>query len=448
MNATDVSTPSTGVYDSKASDLDYYRIAQVLIAEYHIITFKGTMFLYDEGFYREDSGTIDKAIIHHLLQCGLGGKASFTNPTSQINHIITSLTTEPDYPFNKQPYLIPVKNGVIKIDNKGCVELFDHSPEYMFTYQLPTNYNPNADIKQVVDYLASTGCDRNILLQLPAQTILSKWGRIYKKCYLLKGQKNSGKTTFLKMLNMRFFGKDNCSNIALQDLVNEKHSLSGIVGKLVNISDDLPRIKLDDVGQFKALTGGGIISINRKYHDPYSYENDTTFIFAANEYPPVTQDDPAYWERWCLIEFNKAYGIDPMFEERTFDDEFMSGFLNLVIERMQAIMKYGIISDPFTVTREKWLNDSDPFYRYIHTRLERDVESFIVTADLYNHYLNQCKVSNIVPFPVEKFGSKIQDFGGVKRQKKVDGKTKWGYQGFRIPESQDIMIDSALKSLS
>ncbi|MGA2919265.1 DNA primase family protein, partial [Methanoregula sp.] len=264
--------------------------------------------------------------------------------------------------------------------------------------------------------------------------------------YLLKGQKNSGKTTFLKMLNMRFFGKDNCSNIALQDLVNEKHSLSGIVGKLVNISDDLPRIKLDDVGQFKALTGGGIITINRKYHDPYSYENDTTFIFAANEYPPVTQNDPAYWERWCLIEFNKAYGIDPMFEERTFDDDFMSGFLNLVIERMQAIMKYGIISDPFIVTREKWLNDSDPFYRYIHTCLERDVESFVVTGDLYNHYCKCCKDASIVPLSTKEFCSRLQTRGGKKVQRAVDGKTKWGYQGFRIPESQDIMINSALKS--
>jgi putative DNA primase/helicase len=428
--------------------LDYYEIANALISEYHIISFKGTMFLYKDGIYGEDNGTINKVIIRTLLEYGLKGKDSFTNPTQQIRHIINGLTTEAEYPFNKQPYLIPVRNGMLKLDTRGSVVLLAHSPDFLFTFQLPINYNPDADTKHVVDYLNSTGCDRNVLLQIPAQTILSKWGRHYKKCYLLKGQTDSGKSTFIDLLNIYFFGKGNCSNIPLHALVNDSHSSSAIVGKLANICDELQKIKLEDVGLFKNLTGGGIVTINRKYHDPYSYENDTTFIFAANEYPPVSQNDPAFWGRWCLIEFNERFEKDPTYEERTFTDDFMSGLLNLVVERTQAIMKYGIISDPYNVTRDKWLNDSDPFYRYIHTSLERDVESFIVTADLYSHYSKYCKDAGIVPLSTKEFCSRLQTRGGKKVQRAVVGKPKWGYQGFRIKESQDIIIDSGLESSS
>jgi P4 family phage/plasmid primase-like protien len=419
-------------------DLDFPKIAQALIFEYQIVSFKGSNYIYKDGMYREDIGTINKAIVKTVLfGCGSKGKESIINPTSQINHIITSLTTiEGSYPFNAQKNVIPVRNGVIKIGTNGTVELLEHSADYRFTYQLAVDYNPDVDTSAVVDYLNTTGCDKDVLLQMAAQTLLSKWGNTYKKCYLLKGEKNSGKTTFLDLLNMRFFGKENCSNIPLHKLINDNHSSSGIVGKLVNICDELSKIKLEDVGQFKSMTGGGMINIDRKYHDPYSYKCDVTFIFAANAYPPVSEDDPAFWERWMLVEFNEAHDIDPTFEERTFTDTFMSAFLNLVIERMLSINKVGIKSDAWNITREKWLKSSDPFYRYIRTCLERDVEAFHVTAELYSHYERHCKASNQVAFSLKEFAIKLQDFGGVQHQKTVDGIRKWGYQGFRIKKAQ------------
>jgi P4 family phage/plasmid primase-like protien len=420
-----------------ASEIDYTKIAHELIDEHSIVTFNGTLYLYKDGFYREDKGTINQKITHRLIDSGLGGKNSFTTPSNQINHIIRTLTSESEYPFDKKASLIPVRNGVIKIGNDGAVELLAHSANNRFTYQLPISYKRQTNPTPVIEYLKSTGCDQDLLIQIPSQSILSKWGKTYKKCYLLKGEKNSGKTTFLKMLNTKFFGKENCSNIPLQDLINEKHSLYGIVGKLVNISDDLPRIRLDDVGQFKALTGGGIISINRKYHDTFSYENDTTFVFATNDYPPVSQDDPAFWERWCLIEFNNAHEIDPTFEERVFDDEFMSALLNLVIENIQKIIKGTIKSDLYTVTRGKWLNGSDPFYRFIGTRLEFDGDSCIKKSELYTEYQNYCKEQEIVSTSLKDFSSLMIKHGAKNCQPTIDGKRQRCYQGFRIK-----MLDS------
>ena len=351
--------------------------------------------------------------------------------------IIKSTTSERDYPFNKANDLIPVKNGVIKIDSvTGKVTLLEHSPLYRFDWQLPIVYDPNANPDAIMAYLQSLGCDVDLLLQIPAHAILSMGGSIYKKCYLLKGEKNSGKTVFLKMLNTKFFGRSICANIPLQDLINEKHMTSGIVGKVVNISDDLPSIKLDDVGQFKALTGGGDITINRKYCHPFSYECRTLFVFASNSYPPISKDESAFWERWILIPFNESFPIDPTIEERTFTDDNMSALLNLVIKRIFDIKKAGVKSDSWERTRALWLNGSDPFFRYINTQLERDIEAYVPCDNLYKHYQKECKKSDIVPITKKEFGSRIQRIDVNKRQKTIKGKKTWCYFGYKIKTSQ------------
>jgi putative DNA primase/helicase len=429
-----VSSPCGGAQNC---GLDYYKIAESLISEYRIVSFKGISYLYENGTYKQDFGKLDKAIIRTLIQNRLGGKDSFTNPTSQIKYIINGLTSEDEYPFNKQKNLIPVRNGVLRVNNEGSIDLLDHSPDHRFTYLLPIDYNPTADVNPVIEFLNSTGCEKDILLQIPAQGLLSKGGMCYKKAYLLKGVKHTGKTTYLNLLNKKFFGMENCSNVSLHDLISDSHASSALVGKLMNVSNELSRVSLSDLGRFKEMTGGGVMSVNRKYYDPYSIECDTMFVFATNAYPSVVDtDDYAFWERWMIVDFTETHKIDPLFEERTYTDAFLSAFLNLVIERMLQILKEGIKSDSWEIIKAKWLNDGDPFYHFVSTCLERGNEFFIVGADLFAHYEKYCEAMDDFPISVKEFGIKIQELGALHRQKTIGGKPKRGYIGYRIKDQQ------------
>ncbi len=428
----EASSPCGG---AQYSTINYPKNAQALISEYSILTFEGKNYVYKNGVYREDKGTINSAITQLLLNCGLKGTASFTSPSQQIRCIISTSTVVDENPFNKRNDLLPVRNGVIKIDSNGKIELMDHSPEYRFTYQLPINFDSKVDKSAVIEYLTSTGCDVEILLQIPAHAMLSKRGMNFKKCYLLKGEKNSGKTVYLNLLAKRLFGKDNCSSLALDELANNTHASFGLVGKLVNICDELPRMKLYDLALFKRLTGGGVASINRKYCDPFEWDCDTTFIFAANYYPDVP-NDPAFWERWILVDFNEAFKIDPTFEEKVFTEEFMSAFLNLVIERIIAIKKSGIKYDSWKLVREKWLHSSDPFYRYFCTSLVRDDEAFTVTADLYAHYNKHRETSEEMPYlTIEDFGRKMKAYGIEKGQRTSKGHKRQCHLGVKLKDA-------------
>jgi putative DNA primase/helicase len=272
----------------------------------------------------------------------------------------------------------------------------------------------------------------DILLQIPAHILLSTIHGSYKKAYLLKGGGNSGKTTYINLLNSHFFGVDNCSNIKLQELINDRFKPAGLVGKIANIADELSKIKLGDIGKFKEITGGGRITVERKFEHPYSYQNKAVLIFATNEYPPVDDVDDAFWQRWEILEFKKSFPIDPSFESRIFTHKNLSAFLNLVIDRLKAIIKAGGLKQGRNLeeTKRMWLYDSDSVYRFKHTCLIRDIHTTIVKQDLYSRYLIYCEEKENPPVSQKDFSIKMQRFGAVDVQiDKGEGRVRC-FRGF------------------
>ena len=95
-------------------------------------------------------------------------------------------------------------------------------------------------------------------------------------------------------------GKSNVSAVALQDLSGRFKS-SVLDGKLANISDDLSSKDLKNTGMFKQLCAGGLITAEKKFKDPYSFENRAKLIFATNMVPISGHKSPAFYRRWLLI---------------------------------------------------------------------------------------------------------------------------------------------------
>ena len=414
--------------------VDYPAIAQELCEEYHPISYNKQIYIYtDDGTYKINNSEIENAIIQKIKERRHSGTKSFTEPIKQILTLIWADTSVNDYPFNNVTNKIPVNNGVLTIDVKTKnISLESHSPKFLFTYKLPVDYNTDVNPNEITDYFKSLDVDMTLLLQIPAHSLLSMMGKNYKKCYLLKGHRNSGKTTYLNLLEKGLFGNANSSNIPLHEIVNDRFKASGLVGKIVNIADELPRIRLGDLSRFKALTGGGTILVERKYQNPFSIQNKAVLIFATNDYPPITDiDDEAFWSRWGLIEFNKMFDVDPTFEERIITPENCSAMLNLVLKRMIEIDESGRInSQSIKEVKDMWLHGSDPLYRFISTRLKRDIDGLIGKTELYGLYKQYCKENNEIPVSDIEFNRKMIEHGSLLKQKVVNEKRFRCYLGF------------------
>ncbi|PKG32911.1 phage/plasmid primase, P4 family [Methanoregula sp.] len=421
---------------------DYSNIANYIRDECSVLSFKKSLYRYQDGIYVEDDGYLDSRITTELLQRGIASDGRITNAAAQVRHYLTYAKVETEYPFNLHPNAIPVRNGVLKIDfTTGTTTSEPISPAYRFNYQLAAAYDASANSEPIKEYLDSLGVDTNILLQIPAHAMLGMLGRQYKKAYFLQGTKNSGKSTFIDLLVQHLFGSPVCSSVSLQALLFDKFRLAELNGKIINSYADLSDQKLRDIGVFKTLTGGDTITVERKFKDPFQMKNKALLVFSANKYPKITTGDDAFWDRWIALEFKKAFKVDSTFTERTFTDANISGLLNLVLQQMQKIIKDGLTTtDSVEFT---WLNDASSSHRFIQEELERCKDAVLVKADVFHMYTEFCDDGDYEIESQRALTEAMLRSGALSVRPMVGKKQQHCYQGYKIKGVDPVYPDKA-----
>ena len=422
---------------------DYNHIANCLRDTHQVLSFNKTLYRYQDGIYVEDAaGFLDSCIVNELLERGIDEKGRVTMAAQQVRHYLTFGKVETEYPFNIYPDAIPVRNGILKIDfATGLTMLLPFSPEYRFNYRLNVVFNADADGTPILNYLDSLGTDTNILLQIPAHALLGMLGRVYKKAYFLKGSKNSGKSTFVDLIVRHLFGIPVCSSVSLQALLFDRFRLAELDGKIINAYADLSDQKLRDIGLFKTLTGGDQFTVERKHRDPYQMKNKALFLFSGNKYPKIDAGDEAFWDRWIALEFSKSFNVDPTFEEKTFTEINISGFLNIVLIKMQEIIKSGSITVTDSVEKQ-WLNDASSCHRFIQECLERHNKAVLIKADAYKKYVEFCDMGDYEVEAQRALTDAIRTRGALTgSQFTIKGKREHCYQGYRDKHQEPVYPD-------
>lgn len=431
--------------EEKNAGVDYYAIAQELLHNGDLLSFNGTVFRYRDGIFREDNGQLESQIQTILQYRGMGAKEKVTTATAQVKHYILFDAPHFEYPFNQSPNAIPLENGVLLLDlETGTANLVNHSPEYRFNYKLRVKYDPAARTEPVLAYLNSLGVDKDLLLQIAAHSLLSMLGRVYKRAYFLKGDRDSGKSTFIRLVTHKLFGQATCSNISLHDLLFDRFRLADLDGKIVNAYADLADSKIGNLGLFKALTGGDAVTVERKHKDPYSMVNRAVFLFSANRYPKIKGGDDAWWSRWIAVNFERSFPRDPDFEARLFTEEFVSGLLLLVIERMTAIIRSKELITTDSVERD-WLSDASSGYAFVRDCLERCKGAVLVKRDLYASYVEYCHEAEFEIESQKDITELLKQAGAIDAYPKLNGKQEHCYQGFKLRGLSPIFPDAVRK---
>jgi len=395
-------------------------------------------------------------LINHIIINGYRG--SFSSPqqatgySTEIIHYLTYENPETEYPFNEYGNIIPVENGLLKLDFEAeNVELIPYNPEYKFNFKLPINYDPAADpepldevIRGYVDPDEREGengkgetiklgySDVNLLYQIPAQAILQMVGAAtFKKAYILQGDAHAGKSSYLELLS-RVFGEATISDVSLQTLVTDRFALADLEGKLLNCYDDLADIPLREGGIFKTLTGKYHHRIQRKGKQGYNATIKAVHVYTCNT-PPTFSDsianDTAFWERWEFVNFTNLFEIDPYFYDRVFTPENLAGFFNTVINTAISIKKNGklLIDSAAGEAREKWQSNADPLYKFIEGQLSKESTKTIYLdktkfLQAYTKYCNDKKVDpGKIPGSVTMFTKLLFKYEIMTKQIKIDG---------------------------
>ena len=244
-----------------------------------------------------------------------------------------------------------------------------------------------------------------------------------KKAFLLvdaEGKEgDTGKSTYIRLLQ-KLIGRENYSTVSLQELTdpNYRFRASRIYGKLANFYPDLPEKAVSNIGQFKALTGGDVITIERKHKEPFEWLPYTKHVFSCNIPPLVKGGDRAFWNRWIVIEFEGNFEKKIEYFEETLLGEAPYTLLLGIIAFGKVIargFKFSFEGTPEDAKR-KWLMRCDNVYAFIQSMIEdgvlvEDREGRIKNKELYEMYCEWCKEREENPVDIRAFPNRLRMLG-------------------------------------
>ena len=331
------------------------------------------------------------------------------------------------------------RNGLLNLDT---LKLEPHDPEKFFLTQIPHNYNPNAKSELFENFMRSVFPEQYhaVLQEFVGYCLLPDCR--FEKALVIVGREGTGKSTFLEAV-WNAFGRGNVANFSIQQLETERFARVELLGKFVNIYNDLPYETIEDSAIFKQLTSGDPINVEKKFHQPFQAKMHTKMIFAANQLPKPRDWSGAFFRRWIIVEVNSAEGrqIDPLMKEKLKSEEVAEAILAWAVEGLQRLLKNGKFSYDFTVEEiaEKYESMADSVARFVNECLEEAVDGRIPKDELYQRYLEFCEENGAIAVGKIEFGRKLKAKIRVS-EKKSGNKRYWTGIRYKMPEIEQEEI--------
>lgn len=352
------------------------------------VTFNDKIYAYDpdKGVYVPGEGIIN-AVINEI--CNIcGHPSSIKTVQGFAGAHLKGINLYTTYPFNQTPNRIPFSNCTIRLVGNEWVRE-DVKPEDMVTWRLNVRYDPDVSIDNILSVLTEWVAEDDVksLINIPAQALLQMTcSQPYKRNYLLLGEHDAGKSTYIDLLQA-FFGTDRCAEVPLQ-LIGTRFKNAELEGKLLNIYDDLSDKEINNLGAFKKLTGRFQHPIERKGQDSYEGLIKCVHVFSCNKPPQLNiTDDDAFYSRWQPLLFPNSFPRDPLWFTKNVTPSVLSGFANLILLRYIELIGNGLETDQ-TIEEIKnfWLRESMPEYAFIKDCLEEGIGFTLQIAECYELY--------------------------------------------------------------
>lgn len=394
--------------------------ARFIIKEHNTIYTNGQLCIYDEdqGFYDPNNRLIKHTMIKLFNNISM----------SKRNEVFDYLTIEAPQKEQSSRRYILFKNGVYDLAER---KLLPHSPDYVISNMIPWDYKEDAYDELVDKTLNRLSCGDQQIRTLIEECIGYCFYRDTKlgKCFILTGEKNNGKSTFIFMLNT-LLGDDNYSSVDITNLAREL-DIASLANKLANIKDDIADNYMDglNVSLFKQVATGNRCRGKFLYNDPFDFYPYATLIFSANSIPRIKDPTGAVTKRMVIIPFNAVFtkedpDFDPFINEKLCKSECMEYLVKIGIDALLNVINRNGFSECKAADEEmnayKLSNDS--VLGFIQEYTAESIENQSV-ASVYSAYELFCANNGLKPTTQIMMSKKIKTVAGydVKRTR-MNGK--------------------------
>lgn len=391
----------------------------------HVVKINGQLHIYKDGIYTNGYKEIETDMIQHIPNL----------KKMQRREVLDYMELIVDEKEQSEANLIAFNNGIYDL---ATGELLPFSSETVITNKIPWDYKPDAYNELADSTLNKLACNDMTIRALLEECIGYCFYRRNElgKAFILTGDKNNGKSTFLDIVKT-ILGDKNISALDLKEL-GDRFSTSMMFGKLANIGDDIGDdfLQGSQVSIFKKIVTGNRIKAERKGQDPFEFNPFIKLLFSANDIPRMKDKTGAVLRRLVIIPFNARFSkylpdgvtidpdFDPFIKYKLIQKESIEYLIKLGVEGLKRV----ITNNEFTKSEkvqsqlDEYEEENNPIIAFIADTGADMIENE-PTADVYKRYQVFCAENAMTPMSNIVFSKQINKrLGFMVKQQKINGK--------------------------
>jgi P4 family phage/plasmid primase-like protien len=347
--------------------------------------------------------------------------------------------------FDANPYIINLNNCLLDI---MTLKQREQTPDYLTMSKLPITYDSTAECLRIEKFLGEVIQDPHKLKE-----VLKFWAYVllkdcrYEKALMLLGGGSNGKSVLIKLFE-EAVGKDNCCNLSLHELEEDRFGRARLFGKTLNTYADNKSQRLKETGNLKTTISGDTVEGQEKFKPRFKFRPQAKLVISTNN-PPQTDDRThAFYRRWLIVMFERTFiptddthepnRIDPDLITKLTTQEELTGFLNLGLKYLPILIKEnGFTAEPIDKVKKEYEQKADHVSRYLQEcciidSTKKDYST--KTTELYSHYVRICtEIMQVRELDENVFGSKLVEHGVLHKRRRIKkgegGKMEYVYDG-------------------
>ncbi|MGU8532111.1 phage/plasmid primase, P4 family [Clostridium perfringens] len=339
--------------------------------------------------------------------------------------------------FNRNPYLVNVRNGLLDIRDMSFNE---HTPSYLSTVQLNVEYNPQVDCPQFKKFLNEVLDCKLIPLVQEIVGYLLTTNTASQKAFVFWGPARTGKSTLLWVVEYLLLGKKNVSNIPWQE-IGDKFKTAELLGKLANVFSDLPSKSIDDTGIFKVVTGEDYLMAEKKNKNPFKFKPFARLVFSCNELPRNYVDrTEGFYRRLIIVPFSRQ--IEKSKIDKSLKYKFQrekEGILNWALEGLKRLYENNFEFSENELTdgvKKEYKRENNNVISFVEECCELDGLFLCSRIEIYEAYKEFCVEAGLKALSQIKFNKELEGNFNITRSR--SGKLRL-WNGVRI-KLDDLII--------
>lgn len=396
---------------------DMIMTSEVLVNKLDIHYYRSKLFFKSDDHYISDENLLLRAI-DQLIKL----KPNQHKELKELFKIKSNLQDDDDLP-------VQFNNGYCLYDN----EIVEVDPGFTPFY-LNAAYDENAYDEHVDQFLDWFTCNRKDLRafveEIFGHIIMTK--NFPHRAFFFWGESGSnGKSTLIKMIQA--FADGLHTNVPL-DKFDDDTTVFSLVGKLLNVADDINASYLEKSSNFKTIASGDPVMVRPIYSPATTLNNKGTLVFTCNEIPVFKDKSGGIKRRIRVIPCDaRVTERDMDIDEKLSTDNAKSYILRLAIEGMKRIMEQGDLSHCKAVDdiTNQYFVQSDSVLGFLESYSVDGKE----TKNAYMQYSLFCDESGLKAVGSTEFGRRLKKEGYETKQVRKNNKR---VRVFKSDLSQDV----------